>query len=346
MTARRGRPLAVSMGEPAGIGPDLILAAWAARAEAGLPAFLVLADPALLADRARRLGLAVPIRETLPEEAHSRFADALPVVPLEARAHAAPGTPDRRDPPAVIEAIRRAAELVRAGGASAVVTPPIAKAPLTAAGFRHPGHTEYLGELARDLWGVEATPVMMLWAPELAVVPVTVHVPLAAVPRLLTTELIVRTGRIVDADLRERFGLRRPRLVLAGLNPHAGEAGTIGREDLDVIAPAVEALRASGIEATGPHPADTLFHAAARERYDAVLAMYHDQALIPIKTIAFDSAVNVTLGLPFVRTSPDHGTAFDIAGSGRASPASFFAALRLAHRLAGADATTRLEAAQ
>jgi 4-hydroxythreonine-4-phosphate dehydrogenase len=186
----------------------------------------------------------------------------------------------------------------------------------------------------------------MLWAPELAVVPVTVHVPLVAVPRLLTTELIVRTGKIVDADLRARFGVPRPRLALAGLNPHAGEAGTMGREDLDVVAPAVEALRAAGIEATGPHPADTLFHAAARQRYDAVLAMYHDQALIPIKTIAFDSAVNVTLGLPFVRTSPDHGTAFDIAGTGRASPASFFAALRLAARLATADASARLEAAQ
>jgi 4-hydroxythreonine-4-phosphate dehydrogenase len=346
MTARRARPLAVSMGEPAGIGPDLVLAAWVARRRAELPAFFVLADPALLADRARRLGLAVPIREIAADEAASRLEDALPVVPLEARAHAEPGKPDPRDPPAVIEAIRRAVELVHAGAAAAVVTPPIAKAPLTAAGFAHPGHTEYLGELARELWGIEAKPVMMLWAPELAVVPVTVHVPLAAVPRLLTTELIVRTGRIVDADLRTRFGLPRPRLALAGLNPHAGEAGTMGREDLDVIAPAVESLRAAGIEATGPHPADTLFHAAARQRYDAVLAMYHDQALIPIKTIAFDSAVNVTLGLPFVRTSPDHGTAFDIAGTGRASPASFFAALRLAARLALADASMHLEAAQ
>jgi 4-hydroxythreonine-4-phosphate dehydrogenase len=234
----------------------------------------------------------------------------------------------------VIEAIRRGVESVHAGDCSALVTAPISKAPLLQAGFPHPGHTEYLGELAEKLWGRPATAVMLLHAPELSVVPVTIHVPLTRVPQLLSTELIVRTARIVATDFRERFDIATPRLALTGLNPHAGESGTIGREDLDIIAPAIAQLRAEGIDATGPHPADTLFHAAARTRYDVVLAMYHDQALIPIKTLAFDHGVNATLGLPFVRTSPDHGTAFDIAATGTASATSFIAALRLAARLA------------
>jgi 4-hydroxythreonine-4-phosphate dehydrogenase len=203
-------------------------------------------------------------------------------------------------------------------------------------GFTEPGHTEYLARLAADLTGRTARPVMMLWSPELAVVPVTVHLPLRDVPRVLTRELLVETGRIVARDLSARFGIARPRLVVAGLNPHAGEDGALGPEDRDVVAPAVERLRAEGIVIRGPLPADTMFHAAARATYDAALCMYHDQALIPIKTLAFDHAVNVTLGLPFVRTSPDHGTAFDIAGSGTANPSSLIAALRLATRLAAA----------
>jgi 4-hydroxythreonine-4-phosphate dehydrogenase len=221
---------------------------------------------------------------------------------------------------------------VREGEAAAVVTNPIAKHVLYAAGFRHPGHTEFLAELAGGD-GPPPRPVMMLWCEDLAVVPITVHIPLRAVPAALTTELAVETARIVARDLRERFGTAAPRLAFAGLNPHAGEEATIGTEDRDVLAPAVERLRQEGIDAAGPFPADTMFHPAARRRYDVALAAYHDQALIPIKTIAFDSAVNVTLGLPFVRTSPDHGTAFDIAGRGVARPDSLIAALRLAGRL-------------
>ncbi|MCD6072794.1 MAG: 4-hydroxythreonine-4-phosphate dehydrogenase PdxA, partial [Microvirga sp.] len=201
------------------------------------------------------------------------------------------------------------------------------------AGFRHPGHTEFLAALASQGRDETYHPVMMLWSKELAVVPVTVHIPLADVPSALTTDLIVRTGRIVARELRERFGIENPRLALAGLNPHAGENGSMGSEDVSIIVPAIDILRAEGIEATGPLPADTMFHARARRRYDAALAMYHDQALIPIKTIAFDEAVNVTLGLPFVRTSPDHGTAFDIAGQGIARPDSLIAAIKLAARL-------------
>jgi 4-hydroxythreonine-4-phosphate dehydrogenase len=201
-------------------------------------------------------------------------------------------------------------------------------------GFAEPGHTEFLARLAAESLGGAPHPVMMLWSPELAVVPVTIHLPLAEVPARLDRDLIETTGRIVDRDLRERFGIARPRLAIAGLNPHAGEDGALGPEDLAVVKPAIDRLRHEGIDARGPLPADTMFHDAARATYDAALAMYHDQALIPIKTLAFDHAVNVTLGLPFVRTSPDHGTAFDIAGTGRADPSSLIAALRLADRLA------------
>jgi 4-hydroxythreonine-4-phosphate dehydrogenase len=246
---------------------------------------------------------------------------------------ATPGRPDAAYASSVIESIETAVRLVRDGAASALVTNPIAKHVLYEAGFRHPGHTEFLAALAADAGGRTPHPVMMLWSEELAVVPVTVHIPLSAVPSSLTTDLIVLTGRIVARELRERFGLSRPRLALAGLNPHAGENGAMGSEDLGIVAPAVEILRQEGIAVSGPLPADTMFHAQARSRYDAALAMYHDQALIPIKTIAFDEAVNVTLGLPFVRTSPDHGTAFDIAGKGIALPSSLEAAIRLAARL-------------
>jgi 4-hydroxythreonine-4-phosphate dehydrogenase len=215
------------------------------------------------------------------------------------------------------------------------VTNPIAKHVLYDAGFRHPGHTEFLAALAAEPGGPAPHPVMMLWSEELAVVPVTVHIALQAVPQALTTELIVRTARIVARDLRERFGIARPRLAIAGLNPHAGENASMGTEDRDVIQPAVAQLAEDQIAVEGPLPADTMFHSRARRRYDAALAMYHDQALIPIKTIAFDEAVNVTLGLPFVRTSPDHGTAFDIAGRGIARPDSLIAAIKLAARLSG-----------
>ncbi len=240
--------------------------------------------------------------------------------------------PDPANAPAILESIERAVAYVRAGAASAVVTNPIAKKTLYDAGFAHPGHTEYLGELSRA-WGKPATPVMLIWSPLLAVVPVTIHIPLAAVPAALTRAAIETTARIVERDLRARFRIARPRIAVAGLNPHAGEGGSIGREEIDIIAPAIEALRGEGLDIFGPLPADTMFHASARKTYDVALTMYHDQGLIPAKTLAFDEGVNVTLGLPFVRTSPDHGTAFDIAGRGIADATSLTAALKLAARL-------------
>jgi 4-hydroxythreonine-4-phosphate dehydrogenase len=332
------RPLALTLGEPAGIGPDISFAAWQRRTELALPPFYLLGDPDFLERRARLLGLSIPFEIVQPGGAVKAFAKVLPIVALTEKITAEPAHPDASSAPAAIASIRRAVADVFAGRAHAVVTNPVAKAVLYRTGFAEPGHTEFLAKLAQERSGRPVHPVMMLWSPELAVVPVTIHLPVREVPGRLTTTLIVDTARIVARDLRERFGVAQPRLALAGLNPHAGEEGTLGDEDRSVVAPAVEALRAEGIDARGPLPADTMFHAAARREYDVALAMYHDQALIPIKTLAFDHAVNVTLGLPFVRTSPDHGTAFDIAGTGRASPASLIAALKLAARLVTADA--------
>ena len=331
-------PLALTLGEPAGIGPDITLAAWLRRAELGLPPFYVAGDPSFLERLARRLSLAVPIAAIEPEAAAATFSRALPVVALDHAVSAEPGRPDSSSAPAAIASITRAVADTVAGRAAGVVTNPVAKSVLYRNGFVDPGHTEFLARLAQQVTGEAARAVMMLWSPELAVVPVTIHLPLREVPERLTTELIVETGRIAAHDLQRRFAVAKPRLAIAGLNPHAGEAGTLGDEDVTVVAPAVARLRAEGITATGPLPADSMFHAAARASYDVALCMYHDQALIPIKTLAFDHAVNVTLGLPFVRTSPDHGTAFDIAGSGRANPSSLIAALRLAARLGAAVA--------
>ena len=323
-------PLLLTMGEPAGIGGEIALKAWLRRGE-GLPVFAAIDDPARLAALAARFGLAVPVRTIgAPQEAAAVFAAALPVLAQPLSAPVVPGRPSAATAAAVIGAIERAARWALAGEAAAIVTNPIQKKPLYDAGFAHPGHTEFLGALAE----LEAPPAMMLAAAELRVVPVTIHRPLAEVPKVLTTAEIVRIGRITAAALARDFGVARPRLAVAGLNPHAGEAGSMGDEDETIVAPAVDALRAAGIEVTGPLPADTMFHAAARARYDAALCMYHDQALIPIKTLAFDRAVNVTLGLPFIRTSPDHGTALDIAGKGVASPESLIAALKMAAAMA------------
>ena len=331
------RPLALTLGEPAGIGPDITLAAFARRTELDLPPFYVLGDPQYLSRRAKRLGLDVLVETASPGNAAAIFARALPVVSLGIATTAEPGKPDSTSAPAAIASIDRATADVIAGLASAVVTNPVAKSVLYKAGFTDPGHTEYLARLSFQHTGNPAWPVMMLWSPEVAVVPVTIHVPFKQVPERLTRDLIVETGRVVARDLTARFGIARPRLAVAGLNPHAGEDGTLGKEDSLVVRPAVERLVADGIDARGPLSADTMFHEAARKTYDAALCMYHDQALIPIKTLAFDHGVNVTLGLPFVRTSPDHGTAFDIAGSGKADPSSLVAALKLAARLAAAD---------
>ena len=326
-------PLALTLGEPAGIGPDITFAAWRQRAELGLPPFYLLADPAFVARRAERIAPDTPVAVVKPAAATAAFATALPVVDIAVPVSAEPGRPDQSSAPAALAAIRRAVADVCVGAAAAVVTNPVAKNVLYRSGFPEPGHTEYLGKLAEEATGVAAHPVMMLWSPELAVVPVTIHLALKDVIARLSESLVFETGRIVARDLRERFGIARPRLAIAGLNPHAGEDGALGDEDLTVVRPAVDRLKAEGIDARGPLPADSLFHQAARASYDVALAMYHDQALIPIKTLAFDHAVNVTLGLPFVRTSPDHGTAFDIAGTGRADPASLIAALRLAAKL-------------
>ena len=327
------KPLALTSGEPAGIGPDITIKAWLRRSELKLPPFYLLGDSGLLRDRAKALGLDIRLADVSPEDALATFADALPVVATGSIATARPGQPDDTSADAAISSIRQAVADVTAGRAAAVVTNPIAKSVLYRAGFRHPGHTEFLAELAAS-GGHTPQPVMMLWSPALAVVPVTIHLPLREAITRLSNDLIVSTARIVVADLKARFGLAHPRLVLSGLNPHAGEDGTLGTEELRIVTPAIETLRAEGIDVRGPLPADTMFHEAARKTYDCAICMYHDQALIPIKTVAFDDAVNVTLGLPFIRTSPDHGTAFDIAGTGRANPSSLIAALRLAARMA------------
>ncbi|MEJ0012516.1 MAG: 4-hydroxythreonine-4-phosphate dehydrogenase PdxA [Bauldia sp.] len=326
-------PLALTMGEPAGIGPDVTLAAWSRRAEFRLPPFYCLGDPTLYADLARRLNLDVPVEATSPGEANAIFGRALPVVPLSAPVRATPGAPSTATAQSVIEAIARAVGDVRAGMASAVVTCPISKKTLFDAGFRHPGHTEFLGTLSATWTGSQARPVMMIAGPELKTVPVTIHIPLHDVATTLTTALIVDTARIVADELRRRFARPQPRLAVAGLNPHAGENGAFGDEDERIVRPAVAMLRAEGIDARGPLSSDAMFHARARATYDAAICMYHDQALIPAKTIDFTETVNVTLGLAFIRTSPDHGTAFDIAGSGKADASSLAAALRMAAEL-------------
>lgn len=339
--AKPALPLAVSIGEPAGIGAEIIARAWLARREKALPAFYVIADPAFVESRLARLGLKVSVAVIDSASAIEAFSDALPVFDLGQATDDCPGHLSGSTAAATIAAIETAVRHVRDGRAAGIVTAPIQKSNLYAAGFKFPGHTEFLGELAKQLWpGAPHTPVMMLAGPELATVPITVHIALRDVPSMLTGDMILATGRIVHQEMKAKFGLAQPRLAVAGLNPHAGEEGAMGREDLEIVAPAVAQLQAEGIDARGPLPSDTLFHAAARKTYDVVLAMYHDQALIPVKTIAFDETVNVTLGLPFVRTSPDHGTALDIAARGVADPSSLIAAIKMAGRMAAIRART------
>jgi 4-hydroxythreonine-4-phosphate dehydrogenase len=327
-------PLCLTQGDPSGIGPDIALRMFAAGES--LPPFFLLADPELMRRRAARLGLDVAIVECAPEQAADLYSRGLPVVPLRNSARGTPGRPDAADAPATIEAISQAVEFLAAGRARAMVTNPIAKSVLYAAGFAHPGHTEFLGALAREKFGETCRPVMMIWSRDLAVVPATIHIPLSAVPSALRTDDLVDIGRIVAAAFSRDFGVQTPRLAFCGLNPHAGEDGAMGREDLEIVAPAVARLAAAGVAATGPLPADTMFHAQARKTYDVAIGMYHDQVLIPAKTLAFDTGVNVTLGLPFIRTSPDHGTAFALAGTGLARHTSLREALLLADRMAQA----------
>ncbi len=328
-------PLALTMGEPAGIGGDVTLKAWRRRGE-GLPPFFVVDDPDRLARLAALMGLDVPVTTiATPAEAAAAFATALPVLPLGRACACAPGRPDPANAEAVSASIAAAAAFARDGGAAAMVTNPIHKQVMYAGGFRFPGHTEYLASLlAPALAATGGREVMMLACPGLRVVPVTIHVALAEAVRRLRRDDIVAIGRITARALATDFGVAAPRLAVAALNPHGGEGGSMGREEIDIIAPAVAELAAAGIAVGGPYPSDTLFHPAARAGYDAVLCMYHDQALIPLKTIDFDGGVNITLGLPIVRTSHDHGTALDLAGTGRASEASLMAALRTAAEIA------------
>jgi 4-hydroxythreonine-4-phosphate dehydrogenase len=334
MTTPLSRPLALTQGDPAGIGPDITLDAWSRRRQRDLAPFLFIGDPTVLAARARQLGLEVPLRETDAANACAVFDEALPVLPIAAGVDVVAGVPHRATARGTIAAIEMAVRLTMNGDAAAVVTNPIAKSVLYEAGFGFPGHTEFLADLATRSTGTPVMPVMMLAGPKLRAIPVTIHIPLKDVPIALTSDLIIKTCRIANADLKARFGIAHPRLAVAGLNPHAGEGGALGKEDEDIIQPAIEALRAEGIDAFGPLPADTMFHDDARQRYDVAICMYHDQALIPAKALGFDDSVNVTLGLPFMRTSPDHGTAFGIAGKGIAKSQSLVAALTLAAELA------------
>ena len=326
--------IALTIGEPAGIGPDIALAAWQRRRPDRHLPFVLLGQVVLLEDRARALGLSIPMAEiSRIEEGAEVFEHQLPVLPVGEPQPVIAGQPSPATAPLVIEAITRAVDLTLAGAAAAVVTNPIAKHVLYEAGFTHPGHTEFLEMLARKR-GLPAHAVMMLTAPGLRTVPLTIHIPLKAVPQKLTHDLIVEQARVVADDLKRYFGLASPRLAFCGLNPHAGENGTIGLEEREIIVPAIETLRAEGYVAVGPLPADTMFHDEARASYDVAFGMYHDQALIPVKMLGFHDGVNCTLGLPFIRTSPDHGTAFSLAGTGRANPSSLIAALNLASQMA------------
>lgn len=328
---RDRKPLAVTMGEPAGIGPEITLKAWAARQAENLPAFFIVGDPSIYRAAADQLGLIAPLVEiSSPAEAFSAFATGLPVFPIVLPAKVNAGTLDPANASAVMQSIDIAYDLAMSGQVSGIVTNPIHKRALYEAGLRVPGHTEYLANRTGG-----ATPVMMLSCPGLRVVPVSVHDPLAKVASLLTIEMIAEKGIILARALQNDMGIARPRIAVAGLNPHAGEEGHIGREEIDIIAPAMRLIaEAEDVVLSGPLPPDTMFHAGARASYDAALCMYHDQALIPIKTIDFDRGVNTTLGLPLVRTSPDHGTALDIAGRGLANPLSLIEAIKFADTIA------------
>jgi 4-hydroxythreonine-4-phosphate dehydrogenase len=334
-----GGPLALSLGDPAGVGPEIVAAAWRALRSSG-PAFFAVGDAGTIA------AAGAPVSAiTDPSQAAARFAEALPVLDLPLTEAVTPGQPSARAAAFVVRWIETAVTLALAGNAAGVVTAPIAKATLYETGFTYPGHTEFIGALTADTAMPGARgPVMMLAAKDLRAALVTIHEPLAKVPGLVTQERIVATGRVLAEALIRDFGVARPRIVVAGLNPHAGEGGAIGQEEQAVVIPAVAALRTLGIDVRGPAPADSLFHDAARATYDAALCLYHDQALIPVKMLDFWGGVNLTLGLPIVRTSPDHGTAFDIAGKGLARPDSLIAALRLAGEIAARRATASVSA--
>ncbi len=323
-------PTVLTMGEPGGIGGEISLKAWHS-AHNILAPFFVVDSPERLRELSASLNLNIDVIEiSAPEETPAVFENALPVLPIQLANRVIPGELNPNNAAAVVSAIEQAVEFVQRGEAGAIVTNPIHKNALYQKGFSHPGHTEFLADLAN----LKSEPVMMLASKRLRVIPVTRHVGVQDALKLLSPELIVETAQITEKALREDFGIAQPRLAIAALNPHAGEGGAMGTEEKTLIEPAINELQSRGILVTGPHPPDTMFHEQARKSYDAALCMYHDQALIPIKTLDFDSAVNVTLGLPFIRTSPDHGTALDIAGTGKASEQSLVAALRLAGEMA------------
>ncbi|AFR26181.1 4-hydroxythreonine-4-phosphate dehydrogenase PdxA [Bartonella quintana] len=326
--------LVVSGGDPAGIGPEIAIKAWNLRVTRQIPSFVLIADPDVIRARAHLLQIDVEVESVLTDNPVKNFQAVLPVIPLKNRQSDRPGLPSRNNTAGIIEAIKRGVQLIQSGSACALVTCPIAKKSLYDAGFEFPGHTEFLSHLAYQTSDKCYHPVMMLSGPQLKTVPITVHIPFNKVPSHLTRHLIIQTALITENDLRTRFKITSPRLAVAGLNPHAGEEGTMGKEDIEIITPAIEYLKNKGLNIVGPLPADTMFHEGARKTYDVALCMYHDQALIPVKTLDFNTTVNITLGLPFIRTSPDHGTAFDIADKGIASPESFIAALKLANQLA------------
>ena len=324
------KPLALTMGDPAGIGGELTLKAWLALRATDL-CFVAIDDPVRLDRLAQALDLAVPVRTVgSTAEAAAVFPAALPVLAVPLTDVPVPGQPSPANALAVVASIEQATRLALTGHAGAVVTNPINKAALYQAGFAYPGHTEFLAHLT----GAQGQQIMMLASPMLRVVPVTVHASLRDSIAMLTTQMIIAASRTTALTLRRDFGIAAPRLAIAGLNPHAGEQGALGSEETTLVQPAIDALRARGVDVSGPWPPDTMFTSAARARYDVAICMYHDQALIPLKTLDMDHGVNVTLGLPIVRTSPDHGTAFDIAGKGVADPTSLIAALELAQVLA------------
>ena len=317
----------MALGDPAGIGPEVVAKAWALRERHALPAFFAVGDARSIA----AIWDGPVERIAAPQEAEAVFGRALPLLQVEDAGEIVPGQPNMPGARCSLDALEMAAGLARSGAAGALVTGPVAKAQLYAIGFTHPGQTEFVAERC----GISAgNAVMMLVGPTLRTVPITTHVPLAEVPSLLNVDLILRKARATERGLQRSFGIEAPRLALAGLNPHAGEQGALGREEIDILLPALEILREEGMDISGPLAADTMFHARARERYDAALCLYHDQALIPIKTLHFDEGVNMTLGLPIVRTSPDHGTAFEIAGMGKANPGAMIAAIQIAGRCA------------
>ena len=320
-------PIAISLGDPAGVGPELIAAAWFGRAVRSLPPFCAIGGHSILAAAARLRGLDIPVQRVASmAQAAEVFAHALPVLG-EDDGDYTPGEPSTSGARLALSSLTEATRLTVIGEASAIVTGPIAKSRLATVGFAHPGQTEFVAEAA----GIDAQDaVMMLASPSLRTVPITVHVALADVPGLVTGELIQRRARIVARALERDFGIKSPRLAIAALNPHAGEDGRMGIEEITIISPAITALQAEGIQATGPHPADSLFAPRNRTTFDVALCMYHDQALVPLKALEFDHGVNITLGLPIIRTSPDHGTAFGIAGKGQADVGATVAALRLA----------------